>query len=142
MSREVGLVSCVKTKRDESATPKELYTSEYFRKMRTYAETHHDDWWILSAEHGLLAPDGPPIDPYDETLTTASKADQRTWAKQVASQLADEGLLTEETTLVFHAGRDYYVELLPLIEETPVTVEIPTQGLQIGDTLAWYNEHQ
>lgn len=110
--------------------------------MRTYAETHHDDWWILSAKHGLLAPDGPPIDPYDETLTTASKANQRAWSQQVASQLADEGLLTEETTLVFHAGRDYYAELLPLIEDTDVTVEIPTEGLQIGDTLAWYNEHQ
>ncbi|MDL5363884.1 DUF6884 domain-containing protein [Halalkalicoccus sp. NIPERK01] len=140
---EIRLISCTKSKRDHPAQLKDLYMeSPLFRKARAYAETHHDDWWILSAKHGLLAPDGPPIDPYDETLTTASKADQRTWAQQVASQLADKGLLTEATTLVFHAGRDYYAELLPLIEDTGVTVQIPTEGLQIGDTLAWYNEHQ
>ncbi|MFC7009534.1 DUF6884 domain-containing protein [Halalkalicoccus salilacus] len=68
-----------------------------------------------SAKHGLLAPDGPPIEPYGETLTTASKAQQRIWAQQVTSQPADKGLLADGTILVFHAGRDYYEELLPLI---------------------------
>ena len=68
MNREIGLVSCVKTKRDEPATPKDLYTSAYFWKIRTYAETYHDDWWILSAKHHLLGPDGPPIEPYEETV--------------------------------------------------------------------------
>ena len=139
--REIGLVSCIKTKREEPATPKDLYTSDYFQKMRAYAETHHDEWWILSAKHGLLAPDGPPIEPYDETLTTASKAQQRTWAQQVASQLADKGLLTDGTTLVFHAGRDYYEELLPLIENRNVTIQIPTEGLRIGKKKAWYKNH-
>jgi hypothetical protein len=47
MSEQIGLVSCVKTKRDEPATPKDLYTSDYFEKMRAYAEQHHGEWWIL-----------------------------------------------------------------------------------------------
>ena len=141
MNQEIGLVSCVKTKQEEPAIPKDLYTSDYFQKMRAYAETHHDEWWILSAKHGLLAPDSPPIEPYDETLTTASKAQQRTWARQVASQLANKGLLTDETTLVFHAGRDYYEELLLLIENRNVTVQIPTEGLRIGKKKAWYKNH-
>jgi hypothetical protein len=63
MSREIGLVSCVSSKRDTPAPPLDLYTSPYFEKMRCYADSHHDDWWILSAEHGLLDPDGPEIDP-------------------------------------------------------------------------------
>lgn len=69
MTREIGLVSCVKSKRDEPAKPRELYTSAYFEKMRAYAEQEHDEWWILSAKHGLLDPDGSPIDPYNETLS-------------------------------------------------------------------------
>jgi len=81
--REVGLVSCVKTKREEAAVPRDLYISAYFEKMREYAENEHDEWWILSAKHGLLAPDGPAIEPYEETLTTASKATQRQWAERV-----------------------------------------------------------
>ena len=140
MTREIGLVSCVKTKRDEPTTPKTLYTSDYFEKMRAYAEEHHDDWWILSAKHGLLDPQGDAIAPYDETLTGARVAEKREWTERVIEQLDEEGLLTEGVTLVLHAGRDYYEELLPLIENTGVAIEIPTEGLAIGEKKAWYKE--
>ena len=140
MTREIGLVSCVKSKRDEPAPPKDLYTSSYFEKMRTYAEQYHDDWWILSAKHGLLDPDGEPIDPYDETLTGARVATKREWSDRVAEELDEAGFLSEDTTLVLHAGKDYYEELLPLIEETGVTIKIPTEGLRIGEKQAWYKE--
>jgi len=140
MSREIGLVSCVKTKQDQPAPPKALYTSSYFEKMRAYAEQYHHEWWILSAKHGLIAPDGPPIEPYDETLSGSPVARKREWAGQVADQLAEQGLLSANVTLVIHAGQDYYGELLPRIEDSAVTVEIPTKGLAIGETQAWYNE--
>jgi hypothetical protein len=39
---EIGLVSSVKTKRNEPTTSKELYTSDYFDKMRSYAEQYHE----------------------------------------------------------------------------------------------------
>lgn len=139
--REIGLVSCVKSKRETPAVPKDLYTSAYFQKMRSYAEREHDDWWILSAKHGLLDPDGEPIEPYDETLTGASVARRREWARRVFAQLDQAGLLDESTHLVLHAGKSYYGELLPLLEESNVDeISIPTEGLQIGKTLAWYNE--
>ena len=140
MSREVGLVSCVKTKRDEPAPPKNLYTSAYFEKMRSYAERYHDDWWILSAKHGLLDPDGEPIQPYDETLTGARVAEKREWAEKVAEQLEEEALLSADVTLIFHAGMDYYEELIPHIDSTGVSIEMPTEGLSIGETQAWYKE--
>ncbi|MFD1588127.1 DUF6884 domain-containing protein [Halorientalis brevis] len=139
--REVGLVSCVKSKRDEPAVPKDLYTSAYFQKMRAYAEREHDDWFILSAKHGLLDPDGEPIEPYDETLTGAPVARKREWAEHVFSELAAVGLLDESMSLVLHAGKAYYGELLPLLEESAVAeISIPTEGLAIGETLAWYSE--
>lgn len=84
---QVGLVSCVKSKRDEPAAPKNLYTSDYFEKMRSYAEQYHDDWWILSAKYGLLDPDGDPIEPYDETLSGANKVKKQEWSSDVAEQL-------------------------------------------------------
>jgi hypothetical protein len=133
---EIGLVSCVKTKRDETATSKNLYTSDYFEKMRSYAEQYHEDWWILSANHGLLDPDGEPIAPYDETLSGARKAKKREWAERVAEQLDEEGLLSDDVTLVIHAGKDYYEELLPLIEGSGVNIEIPTEGLDLFEKKA------
>jgi hypothetical protein len=135
---EIGLVSCVKTKRSEPATPKDLYTSPYFSKMRSYAERHHDDWWILSAKHGLLDPDGPTIAPYDKTLSGAPIATRRAWAQDVAEDLNDRGLLTDDVTLVIHAGKDYYGELVPLIKDTGAGIELPTEGLGLGEKQAWY----
>ena len=140
MIRKIGLVSCVKTKRDEPTVPKDLYTSDYFEKMRTYAEQHHDDWWILSAKHGLLDPDGEPIEPYDQTLSGAKAAEKREWSKRVAEELDKDDLLSEGTTLVLHAGKDYYEYLLPLIKDSRVSVEVPTEGLYIGEKKAWYKE--
>lgn len=139
--REVGLVSCVKTKRDEPTVPKDLYTSAYFQKMRRYAERAHDDWWILSAKHRLLDPDGPPIDPYEETLRNASPSERREWTTEVVAEMGEEELLGEPVVFVIHAGKDYYEHLVPKLEaHNGVKVEIPTEGLQIGKKLSWYGE--
>ena len=43
-TREIGLVNCVKSKQKSPAGPKALFTSDYFQKMRAYAEREHDDW--------------------------------------------------------------------------------------------------
>ncbi|WP_225333354.1 DUF6884 domain-containing protein [Halomicrobium urmianum] len=139
--REIGLVCCAKAKRDEAALPKDLYVSDYFQKMRTYAEQEHDEWWILSAKHGLLDPSDNPIEPYDKTLTTAPKSERRDWADAVAADLQETGLLAPDARLVLHAGKTYYGELLPLLTDSDVgDVIIPTEGMRIGETLSWYND--
>ncbi|WP_342633192.1 DUF6884 domain-containing protein [Halopiger xanaduensis] len=51
-----------------------------FSKSKRYCEQHHDDWYVLSAKHHLLEPDGSPIEPYDEMLTGARIRENRAWA--------------------------------------------------------------
>ena len=134
---EIGFVSCSASKRDVPSRPKELYMeSALFRKARRYCEQHHDEWYILSAKHGLLDPDGPPIEPYDETLTNAGVEAKREWGRRIADQLRERGLLSE--TLVFHAGKNYYEPVLEALEEPKY--EIPTEGLRQGEKLRWYNQ--
>ncbi|WP_086009420.1 DUF6884 domain-containing protein [Natronococcus jeotgali] len=96
---------------------------------------------MLSAKRYLLEPDGPPIEPYDAKLTCARVTTKQEWSETVFEQLQSAGLLETRTTLVFHAGRVYYEVLLPLLEETAVSVELPVDGLVIGERLRWYNEH-
>ena len=137
--REIGLVSCVKSKREEAAVPKELYVSDYFEKMRSYAEREHDEWWILSAEHGLLDPEGEPIDPYEKTLKNAGVAERRAWADDIVDDMVSEGFIDESVKIVVHAGKDYYEQLVPKLEAVEhVEVVIPTKGLAFGETLSWY----
>ncbi|MGQ5516030.1 DUF6884 domain-containing protein [Halococcus saccharolyticus] len=139
---QVGLVSCTKSKRSEASQPSELYMpSSLFKKAKAYSEENHDGWYILSAKHHLLSPDGSVIEPYDETLSGAPVDRKREWAKTTHQQLNRENLLEQGNELVFHAGRDYYEELLPLLEDSGVDISIPTEGLGLGKTLAWYNEH-
>jgi hypothetical protein len=51
-------------------------------------------------------------------------------------------VLTDSTRLVFHAGRDYHDELIPLLTDADatITIDTPADGLRYGETLAWYNE--
>jgi hypothetical protein len=138
---EIGLVSCTKSKRKQASKPSDLYMeSVFFRKAREYVEANHDSWYILSAKHHLLDPDGPPIEPYDETLSNATVDKKREWSRTLFDQLQQKELLTGGNKLVFHTGRDYYDELLPLLDDVPVDTETPTDGLQFGETLAWFNE--
>jgi hypothetical protein len=138
---DIGLVSCTKSKREQAAKPADLYMeSAFFRKAYEYVEANHDSWYILSAKHHLLDPNGPPIEPYDDTLSGASVNRKRDWAQTVYEQLQENDLLDEENRLVFHAGRDYYDQLLPLLEDMDVAIETPTDGFRYGETLAWYND--
>lgn len=140
-TREIGLVSCTKSKRESAAPPRELYdTSALFRKAAAYSGRTHDGWYVLSAKHGLLEPDGPAIEPYDETLTDASADERAAWAERVATECEDAGLLREDVTLVSHAGQDYTDPLVSLVEDAVRAVKIPTEGHRYGETLAWYNE--
>lgn len=137
---EIGLISCTKSKKDGKSQPKELYMeSQLFRKKRKYAEKHHDKWYILSAKHGLLDPEGPPIEPYEDTLSGAKIGRKREWSKKVFKEMKKKDILDDE--LVFHAGKDYYSCIVPLLDEEDVAYRIPTSGLGIGEKLAWYTDH-
>lgn len=98
------MVSCTKQKQDSAAPPRELYEpSALFRKTRNYVEQHHDEWYVLSAKHHVLVPDGPPIELYDETLNDPGVGERREWSQTVVDQLEERGLLEETNTLVIHA---------------------------------------
>lgn len=139
--REIGLVSCTKSKLETPARPRDLYApSTLFTKASQYCEQIHDDWYVLSAKHHLLAPDGSPIEPYEETLTGATASEKREWAAEIFQELESAELLRSDTTLVFHAGKAYYEELVSLLRDTGVAVQLPVEGLLIGERLGWYNE--
>lgn len=139
---EIGLVSCTKKKQDSPSRPRELYQlSPLFRKASQYADMNHDQWYVLSAKHGLLLPDSSIIEPYDETLSDLSQENRQSWADTVFEDLSQKNLLDGDVVFVLHAGRDYYEPLLPRFDSAGVSYSIPTEGLKLGETLSWYNDH-
>lgn len=131
---KIALVGCGSSKKDESAKAKDLYTSNYFKLKKDYAESQCDDWYILSAEHYLLPP-SREISPYD---THIDEVDQKEWSSLTKAKLAWAGKLTEDDTVVVLAGQKYVELIEDWLEFTPAQVERPfdeTSG--IGEQMAW-----
>jgi hypothetical protein len=85
-NRTIALVACVAGKVEYPSAAKDLYTSTWFRKASRFAASVSNDWYILSAEYGLVHPD-QVIEPYDKTLKGMPSRERRLWAAGVIPQL-------------------------------------------------------
>ncbi len=133
-TRRVALVSCVKTKLPHTAPARDLYTSPLFRKARAWAETHCDQWYILSALYGLVDP-AAEIAPYELTLNAMDAQQRRAWVERVYLRMGEIGLLSGGVEFVWLAGRVYKADLARLLSAWPQ--EDPLQGMGIGSRMAW-----
>ena len=132
--KTVYLVSCVSRKRDHRLAAKDLYISDWFVKARAYVEQAGDEWFILSAEHGLVSPEAV-IDPYERTLNTMRIADRRAWGSKVLKQLLLK--LRGGDRVVILAGARYREFLVDGIWAKGLAVDIPLEGMRIGEQLRW-----
>jgi len=123
----IVLVQCTNSKRDERAPARDLYDeSDYFRDYRAYALEKGDEWYILSAKHGLLDPE-TVIDPYDERGLNEAQAES------IAEYFADR-TRGDDIIEVLAGGRDYADVLTPELErQTAADVLEPHRGLRIGE---------
>jgi hypothetical protein len=128
---QVLLVGCVKTKQTVPSPARELYTSSLFTRRRGYAEASGSPWYVLSARHGLVAPD-EVIAPYDVHLASQPSSYRSAWGVFVAEQLRRElgslvGLVVE-----VHAGDAYVDAVRRPLEAAGVTVVDPVEPARWG----------
>lgn len=128
------LVGCVKSKRPTPARAADLYTSALFRKSRRLAELRSGRWYILSAKHGLVAPD-VTIAPYKDTLKCMAADTRRAWSQKVLRQLL--GCLSPGDEVTVLAGERYREHLVPALHRVGYSVHVPMRGLSIGRQLQW-----
>ena len=101
----VVLVACAKSKVSQPAAAKDLYSSARFRKARAYAEKLGDPWFILSAEHGLVAPD-EWLAPYERYLPdTPHNIDERGASGWWPDSNCCWGETSRDRLIELHAGR-------------------------------------
>lgn len=136
----IRLVSCTKQQKTGECLPHDLFMeSPLFQKARQYCENKQGEWYVLSAKYGLLHPSKHEIAPYEKRLNDINAEQRREWSRTVFNQLQDRNLLDE--TLVFHTGKAYYENLLPLLDEVDAYYLLPLKGLGYPQQLAWYNNH-
>lgn len=134
--RTIILVSCGSKKAACAMPARALYTSPLFQKSARWAEQQGQPWFVLSARHGLLHPNGD-VAPYDQTMRNMSPAERQQWARGVEQQLlaVAQGWGVERLNIVLLAGAAYG-GWIPLVQ-TWCTVTEPMKGMQIGRRLQW-----
>jgi hypothetical protein len=135
---DVVLVGCVKQKLDRSAPARDLYISTLFRKERAYAEAVGAPWFILSAEHGLVAPDDV-LEPYERALASSPAAYRDQWGQRIVDQLVDTVGPVSGLVVEVHAGAAYCDPICGRLTSNGATVIEPLHGLGLGQRLAWYS---
>jgi len=139
-SSDVVLVGCVKSKLSHAAPAKDLYISPLFRKERAYAESAGARWFILSAEHGLVAPD-EILQPYELRLSTTPASYRQEWGVNVVQQLQDVAGPLRGKTIEAHAGSAYIDPIRAGVMQAGAHLIEPLAGLTLGQRLAWYASH-
>ena len=130
----VALVSCVGRKRRVPCIAQDLYVSTLFKGMRAFAEATADQWFILSAEYGLLHPD-TIVAPYERTLKTMSVSERIVWGERVRGQL--QATIGAGAEVILLAGDRYRQPIEAFLRERGHSVVVPMQGLGIGQQLRW-----
>jgi hypothetical protein len=127
-TERVVLAQCTNQKRDGCHPARELYDeSTYFRKQRAYAEAAADEWFIQSAEYGLVHPD-EEIESYDTHAKDIDDAEA--WAESIADDI--EARVPNDATVEILGGRRYADPLTPELERRGFDVVEPLRGHGIG----------
>ncbi len=134
MSKKIALVSCVKSKGEETCPARSLFKSDWFEKAVRYATQVADKWFLLSSKYGFILPD-QEIAPYDVWLKKMPLSYRKKWAQHVFTEL--QPYLKSGDTVIFLAGEDYRQFLIEPVIKMGCKVEIPMQGLGIGLQKQW-----
>ncbi|MBN2549514.1 MAG: hypothetical protein JXB15_10175 [Anaerolineales bacterium] len=138
MAKIIVLISCVSKKSLATSPARDLYTSDWFKKAARYAGEIADEWYILSAKYGLVHPD-QVLDPYNATLKTMGKRARMNWADRVFTELKKH--IQPGDTVVFLAGQAYREYLAEGISRLGCKIDIPMEGLRIGEQMQWLNQY-
>lgn len=133
----IHLVGCVKTKRSEPAPAQDLYISDLFKKRRAYVQSAGGRWFILSAQHGLVAPDDV-LEPYDMALKEQPAQYRERWGRQVVEALLERLGSLEGRLFEVHAGATYADALRQPLTAAGGRLVLPLAGLAQGQQLSWY----
>ena len=130
--RRIAFVACSKSKAGRPGPAATLYTSALYRKSLLRALTTCRTTYILSAKHGVL-PLSERICPYDLTLKRLGKKDRDNWAGMIEQQMP--AVLSRGDVAVLYCGEDYIAPIRHLFSRVPCQVDLPLEGLSIGNRL-------
>ena len=135
---KIVFIGCVKSKEDHKCEAKDLYISPLFEKSFAYANQLIEGGgkiFILSAKYHLVPLD-KVISPYDLTLNDFNADEKREWTDKVIDMCNEVGI-KQDDDITFLCGENY----IHYLKEYFTNWNNPLEGLGLGDTLHWLDEH-
>lgn len=136
------LVGCGKRKSPSPCRADELYRGSLFRKRIEYAKRSGWPYFIVSAKHGLVAPQ-TPIAPYDLTVAELGTLDLFAWSLGVVQALVSqlsEPFDRRRFLVELHMGSDYAEPIRSLLPAVGINCDWPVRGMSQGEQMHWYTE--
>jgi hypothetical protein len=96
--------------------------------------------FILSAEHGLVAPD-EWLAPYERYLPDTPAAYRAAWGRWVAERLDLLVGPLNGKSIEIHAGNPYLAAVADHLAAKGAQLLTPLAGLSVGHRLSWYDKH-
>ncbi len=133
------VLACGKTKLATAAPVPagDLYVGPLFKARRRYAEADGRPWAILSALHGLIAPD-TKIATYDRTIGELRGSELGAWLAIVRGDVVGRLAVAGAIVIEAHTGADYVAALQKAVLGLPVWITHAMPGQGIGSQLAAY----
>lgn len=126
-NKKIGIVGCVKTKKAFACAAGDMYTSPLFTLSVEWLKNQGiTEWYILSAEHGLLHPN-TIIEPYEKTLNKMNRWDYGAWCSKLGKQVRK--VFSEDQEFVVLGGSLYAGPM------TYFKSEFPLKGMGLGQRL-------
>lgn len=120
----IAIVGCGKAKRGQAGDvykARRMYTSAFFKLKKSAARAHADDWYIFSAEYGLLDPN-EEIKWYDTNINDLSQGERKRLIKNATSTIKD----CDPDGIIIFLGRDYAT---PLKKSLNIPIADPLAGV-------------
>lgn len=140
MNNHIGLTSCTKQKRNpahqnaHALRARDLYIGNGFVSAACILDRICDDWYVLSAQHGLVSKD-KPLTLYDRSLDDLTDNEYTTWLQNIAHAVAVE-LEPKRVTII---AEDAYVGYLPaVLTSRGIEVERRPRVDIYGGIKRWY----
>jgi hypothetical protein len=135
--KRIFIITCSENKLDYENQAKNLYTSQRFKLAKDIAEKYGDDWFIISAKHGLLKPTDI-IQPYNASILEFSLQEKQKWAKKAFLQIIE--LSGKNIKLICLGDPEYFKQLAIEANKKKVNIYIPFKHISKDNRIKWLNQ--
>lgn len=139
MTRHIALVVAPRRQRAGTWQASESYAiSPLFRRAREYCARSHDEWYLLSAEHGLLAP-RQVVGHSERAWGSLSPGERAQWARRTAEALRARCERSGDAIVFVLYGPRQYARLLLRVDPS-LAIELPLAGMTARERARWFDQ--